>query len=203
MELVKELIKKAIPSLSSDKMDALMARLVELGVQCEDDLILVEAPGIQDTLPLIQCRRLVKAFQGAAHLFDHASRLLGFSVQNKLAQELSKKEPGINNFLDTKGMKMGEGPVQLICGIVRYFKENPDHLFCKNEDSADAELSLPCTPCILIRGDHLFEIAVDQEVVNDHITSPIVALSYAFCLFYVYNIEYLKEMSLTLEFMQR
>ncbi|KAK1893497.1 Tubulin polyglutamylase ttll-5 [Dissostichus eleginoides] len=50
----------------------------------------------------------------AAHLFDHASRLLGFSVQNKLAQELSKKEPGINNFLDTKGMKMGEGPVQLI-----------------------------------------------------------------------------------------
>ncbi|KAJ4942908.1 hypothetical protein JOQ06_005420 [Pogonophryne albipinna] len=69
----------------------------------------------------------------AAHLFDHASRLLGFSVQNKLAQELSKKELGINNFLDTKGMKMGEGPVQLICGIVRYFKENPDHLFCKNE----------------------------------------------------------------------
>ncbi|KAF3841801.1 hypothetical protein F7725_023752 [Dissostichus mawsoni] len=118
--------------------------------------------------------------------------LLGFSVQNKLAQELSKKEPGINNFLDTKGMKMGEGPVQLICGIVRYFKENPDHLFCKNEDSADAELSLPCTPCILIRGS-----------VNDHITSPIVALSYAFCLFYVCNIEYPKEMSLTLEFMQR
>ncbi|KAI9522499.1 hypothetical protein NQZ68_035343 [Dissostichus eleginoides] len=344
MEPVKELVKKAIPSLSSDKMDALMARLVELGVQCEDDMILVKAPDIQDTLPLIQCRRLVKAFQGdsqaapqfrspgptstplpqsddlpptppetlpahtpsahspscepysipwhkmpsklmdvlgekkwvkskerlqmvrivvdgylhkhpgrpgrsklmeiakniessvrklmaetypiqretindgtnlkvlkeewpflfeAAHLFDHASRLLGFSVQNKLAQELSKKEPGINNFLDTKGMKMGEGPVQLICGIVRYFKENPDHLFCKNEDSADAELSLPCTPCILIRGDHLFEIAVDQEVVNDHITSPIVALSYAFCLFYVCNIEYPKEMSLTLEFMQR
>ncbi|KAK1880821.1 Cyanogenic beta-glucosidase [Dissostichus eleginoides] len=402
MELVKELVKKAIPSLSSDKMDALMARLVELGVQCEDDMILVEAPDIQDTLPLIQCRRLVKAFQGdsqaapqfrspgptstplpqsddlpptppetlpahtpsahspscepysipwhkmpsklmdvlgekkwvkskerlqmvrivvddylhkhpgrpgrsklmeiaknilenrvenikrtstpgkrraeggegevqrkkksrnsdrygcvewdvavegtesraellskrnelksafkthdpqretindgtnvkvlkeewpflfeAAHLFDHASTLLGFSVQNKLAQALSKKEPGINNFLDTKGMKMGEGPEQLICGIVRYFKENPDHLFCKNEDSADAELSLPCTPCILIRGDHLFEIAVDQEVVNDHITSPIVALSYAFCLFYVCNIEYPKEMSLTLEFMQR
>ncbi|KAJ4922159.1 hypothetical protein JOQ06_021740, partial [Pogonophryne albipinna] len=64
MELVKELVKKAIPSLSSDKMDALMARLVELGLQCEDDLILVEAPDIQDTLPLIQCRRLVKAFQG-------------------------------------------------------------------------------------------------------------------------------------------
>ncbi|XP_071062964.1 uncharacterized protein [Pseudochaenichthys georgianus] len=195
MELVKELVKKAIPSLSSDKMDALMARLVELGVQCEDDLILVKAPDIQDTLPLIQCRRLVKAFQGVG--------LLGFSVQNKLAQELSKKEPGINNVLDTKGMKMGEGPVQVICGIVRYFKENPDHLFCKNEDSADAELSLPCTPCILIRGDHLFEIAVDQEVVNDHITSPIVALSYAFCLCYVCNIEYLKEMSLTLEVMQR
>ncbi|KAI9540876.1 hypothetical protein NQZ68_036212 [Dissostichus eleginoides] len=342
MEPVKELVKKAIPSLSSDKMDALMARLVELGVQCEDDMILVEPRtfrtlchsfSAEDSLKLSKeihklhhssealalhlhlCHRVmicpqhhlrhylpiphlptphpvshipyhgtkcpqsswmwekkwvkskerlqmvrivvddylhkhpgrpgrsklmeiakniessvrklmaetypiqretindgtnVKVLKEewpflfeAAHLFDHASRLLGFSVQNKLAQELSKKEPGINNFLDTKGMKMGEGPVQLICGIVRYFKENPDHLFCKNEDSADAELSLPCTPCILIRGDHLFEIAVDQEVVNDHITSPIVALSYAFCLFYVCNIEYPKEMSLTLEFMQR
>ncbi len=39
----------------------------------------------------------------AAHLFDHASRLLGFPVQNKLAEELSRKEPGINNFLNSKG----------------------------------------------------------------------------------------------------
>ena len=62
MELVKELVKKAIPSLSSDKMDELMAKLAELGVLCADDLIHVEALDIKDTLPLIQCRRLIKAF---------------------------------------------------------------------------------------------------------------------------------------------
>ncbi|KAJ4922354.1 hypothetical protein JOQ06_025891 [Pogonophryne albipinna] len=356
MELVKELVKKAIPSLSSDKMDALMARLVELGVQCEDDLILVEAPDIQDTLPLIQCRRLVKAFQGdsqAAPQFRspgptstplsqsddlpptppetppahtpsaHSPSCEPYSIPwrkmpSKLMDVLGEKKwvkskerlqmvrivvddylhkypgrPGrsklmeiAKNILENRVENMkrtstpgkrraerGEGEVQRKkksgnsdrYGCVEwdvavegtenraellskrnelksafkthdpqessvrklmaetypiqretindgtyvkvlkeeYFKEIPDHLFCKNEDSADAELSLPCTPCILIRDDHLFEIAVDQEGVNDHITSPIVALSYAFCLFYVCNIEYPKEMSLTLAFMQR
>ena len=39
----------------------------------------------------------------ATHLFDHASQLLGFPVLNKLAEELSSKEAGINNYLDSKG----------------------------------------------------------------------------------------------------
>ncbi|XP_039856625.1 uncharacterized protein LOC120714460 isoform X3 [Simochromis diagramma] len=90
------------------------------------------------------------------HLFDHASKLLGFSVQNKLAQI-----------------------------------------------SADPEVELPVTPCILIRGDQQFKIAVDGLLVNDHITSPIVALSYVFSMFYVCNVQYPPEMAFTLEFMQR
>ncbi|XP_026028196.1 uncharacterized protein LOC113025040 isoform X2 [Astatotilapia calliptera] len=134
------------------------------------------------------------------HLFDHASKLLGFSVQNKLAQELSKKEKGINDFLDSKGMKMGEGPIQLICGISKYFKEDSYKLFHKKEISADPEVELPC---ILIRGDQQFKIAVDGLLVNDHITSPIVALSYVFSMFYVWNVQYPPEMAFTLEFMQR
>ncbi|XP_076746561.1 uncharacterized protein LOC143421246 isoform X2 [Maylandia zebra] len=137
------------------------------------------------------------------HLFDHASKLLGFSVQNKLAQELSKKEKGINDFLDSKGMKMGEGPIQLICGISKYFKEDSYKLFHKKEISADPEVELPVTPCILIRGDQQFKIAVDGLLVNDHITSPIVALSYVFSMFYVCNVQYPPEMAFTLEFMQR
>uniref|UniRef100_A0A3P8PSA4 Uncharacterized protein n=1 Tax=Astatotilapia calliptera TaxID=8154 RepID=A0A3P8PSA4_ASTCA len=136
------------------------------------------------------------------HLFDHASKLLGFSVQNKLAQELSKKEKGINDFLDSKGMKMGEGPIQLICGISKYFKEDSYKLFHKKEISADPEVELPVTPCILIRGDQQFKIAVDGLLVNDHITSPIVALSYVFSMFYVWNVQYPPEMAFTLEFMQ-
>lgn len=70
----------------------------------------------------------------AVHLFDHTCTLLGFPVQTKLAEELSRKGKSINDFLDSKGMKMqGEDPVQLISGIAKYFKENPDHLFHKNE----------------------------------------------------------------------
>ncbi|XP_065145066.1 uncharacterized protein [Paramisgurnus dabryanus] len=144
----------------------------------------------------------------ADYLFDHTCTLLGFSVQNKLAEELSRKGKTIIDFLYSKGMKMQlvEEPIQLITAIAKFFKENPDHLFYQNEqqDSTSADLpSIPSTPCILIMGDGLFKIAVDHEVVNDHITSPIVALSYTFSLFYVLNIKYPKEMALTLEFIQR
>ncbi|XP_051799866.1 uncharacterized protein LOC110946856 isoform X2 [Acanthochromis polyacanthus] len=138
------------------------------------------------------------------YLFDHASKLLGFSVQDKLAQELSKKEKGITDFLDSKGMKTGEGPIQLVCGIAKYFKEDPEQLFTKKEISTDPEVDgVPLTPCILDRDNQRFKIAVDREVVNDHITSPVVALSYVFSMFYVYNVRYPEKMALTLEFMQR
>ncbi|XP_062413480.1 uncharacterized protein LOC134132903 isoform X2 [Pungitius pungitius] len=100
-------------------------------------------------------------------------------------------------------MPPGEDPVQLISGIAKFFKEKPDLLFYQSEESNAAGLSIPSTPCILIMGDQRFKIAVDQEVVNDHINSVIVALSYAFSLFYVLNIKYPKEMSITLEFIQR
>ncbi|XP_041860268.1 uncharacterized protein LOC121651876 [Melanotaenia boesemani] len=141
----------------------------------------------------------------AVHLFDHTCTLLGLPVQTKLAEEISRKGKNIKDFLDSNGMKMppGEDPVQLISGIAEYFKEKPDLLFYQSEESTAAGLSIPSTPCILIMDDRRFKIAVDQEVVNDHINSPIVALSYAFSLFYVLNIKYPKEMSLTLEFIQR
>lgn len=61
MELVKNYVKKAMPSLSSDQMDTLMAKLEELGVLSVDDLSLVDPEDIKDTLPFIQCKRFVRA----------------------------------------------------------------------------------------------------------------------------------------------
>ena len=71
MELVNDLVKKAMPSLSSDQVAALMARLEELGVLSVDDLALVDAVEIKDT-PLIQCKRFVRAIQAlqAGELFS-------------------------------------------------------------------------------------------------------------------------------------
>ena len=63
MEFVKDVVKKAMPSLSSDQTDTLMAKLEELGVLSVDDLALVDVVEIKDTLPLIQCKRFVRAIQ--------------------------------------------------------------------------------------------------------------------------------------------
>lgn len=47
MELVKEIVKKAMPSLSDDVMDSLMARLEEIGVNGVDDLNFVKTEDIR------------------------------------------------------------------------------------------------------------------------------------------------------------
>ncbi|XP_027897043.1 uncharacterized protein LOC114159128 [Xiphophorus couchianus] len=140
------------------------------------------------------------------HLFDHTTTLLGFPVQTRLAEELSKKEKTIKDFLGSRGVDIpGSDAVQVISGIAKFFKEKPAQLFCQNEllHPESPDLDLPSTPCIFIMGEQLFKVAVDQMIVNDHIKSPIAALSYAFSMFYVLNIKYPKDMSLTLEFIQR
>ena len=65
-----------------------------------------------------------------------------------LEQELSKKEKGINDFLNSKGMKMGDGPIQLICGIAKYFKDDSDLLFAKNEVNSMATVLLIYLLCV-------------------------------------------------------
>lgn len=59
MELVKELVRKAMPSLSNDLMDSLMARLEVIGVNSVDDLNFVKTEDVVGILPPIQCRRLI------------------------------------------------------------------------------------------------------------------------------------------------
>lgn len=62
MEHVKELVKKALPLLSSDVIDSLMDRLEIIGVGCVDDLNFVRTEDVDGILPPIQCRRLIQAF---------------------------------------------------------------------------------------------------------------------------------------------
>lgn len=54
MELVKELVKKAMPLLSNDLMDLLMARLEVIGVNSVDDLNFVRIEDVNGILSPIQ-----------------------------------------------------------------------------------------------------------------------------------------------------
>lgn len=59
---MKELVQKAMPSLSNHVMDSLMARLEEIGVSNVDDLNFVKTEDVDGILPPIQRRRLIQAF---------------------------------------------------------------------------------------------------------------------------------------------
>ena len=50
----------------------------------------------------------------AVHLLDHMSTLVGFPVQTKLAEELSRKGKSIKDFLDSKGMQMQQGKLKVV-----------------------------------------------------------------------------------------
>ena len=64
MEPVKELVKRVLPKLSSDTLEALLARLIELGVTSVEDLMDVEADDLKDlTLTLVQSRKLIRIFR--------------------------------------------------------------------------------------------------------------------------------------------
>ena len=47
-----------------------------------------------------------------------------------------------------------------------------------------------------------FMLAIDREVVNSHMSSPMEALSMLFASYFVCNIEYSKEAAATIEFVQ-
>ncbi|MED6246065.1 hypothetical protein ATANTOWER_012313, partial [Ataeniobius toweri] len=174
MECVKESIQKALPSLSSDLVESLMFRLEMIGVNCVDDLSFVKTEDLEGILPPIQCRRVIQAFcaDSQVELTPTAEPL----QQNNCQLQLSPASSG--------SMECSSSCESY---VVPCHKMPP---------------SLPSTPCILIMGEQLFKVAVDQVIVNDHIKSLTAALSYAFSMFYVLNIKYPKDMSLTLEFIQ-
>lgn len=76
----------------------------------------------------------------AVHLVEHTQTLLGFAVQTRLSEELTTKEKHIKHFLNLKSIEIPEGPLSLIAGIAKYFKENPHHLMYQSEVGLDTPL---------------------------------------------------------------
>lgn len=74
MEPVKELVRRAMPSISNDLMESLMARLELVGVNGLDDLTFVKTEDVDGILPPIQCRRLIQAFSAGKFLHFYISK---------------------------------------------------------------------------------------------------------------------------------
>ncbi|KAL7870389.1 hypothetical protein SRHO_G00078860, partial [Serrasalmus rhombeus] len=140
----------------------------------------------------------------ASGLFDHCETLIGFAVQVKLAEELSKKGQVVKDFIRTReasaGEKMNQGPLEMLRCLTSYFKEKTEVLLVANKDG---QKELPRTPCIIVIDEHRFKVAVDQVMTIAELHCPLVALAYMFSMFYLMNIKYPKEAALTLEFIQR
>ncbi|CAM4314419.1 unnamed protein product [Leuciscus chuanchicus] len=129
----------------------------------------------------------------ATCLLDHTEKLLGFSVQTKLMNQIEEKGKTIMEFLVSKGIRgVTTDPIKLLQGLMEYFAEEPK----------DALAELPSNPCIIV-DEGRYKISVDEVTVNHIISSSLVAVSYVFSLFYVLNIMYPKGAALTLEFIQR
>lgn len=62
MEVVRDVITRAMPLLANDDIDNLMACLKQIGVLSIDDMKLVTSDDVDGILPPIQCRRLIQAF---------------------------------------------------------------------------------------------------------------------------------------------
>ncbi|KAG5840908.1 hypothetical protein ANANG_G00193770, partial [Anguilla anguilla] len=84
-------------------------------------------------------------------------------------------------------------PLELVSSIGKYLGDNTDELLIHTEGLNLTTLTLPSTPCVIILGDERYHMAVDQTIVNDHVHSPLTALSYLFSLYYVLNIRYPKD----------
>lgn len=93
MELVKELVKKAMPLLSNDLMDLLMARLEVIGVNSVDDLNFVRIEDVDGILPPIQCRRLIQAFS--------VGKSIGVCVQFFFQRKCCYQSKVMNRFVYT------------------------------------------------------------------------------------------------------
>ena len=75
MEPVKELVQKAIPTLSVDEMEALLTKLAELGVTCVDELIDVEAEDLVGTLTVVKARKLIRIIRAGKYFSCTALRM--------------------------------------------------------------------------------------------------------------------------------
>ncbi|XP_044187381.1 uncharacterized protein LOC122967041 [Thunnus albacares] len=102
--------------------------------------------------------------------------------------------------------------IEMFILLMTRFTEKEESLFHFVDDTClahEIELQrLPPNPCIIVCGSSCFAaqtymLSIDQEVVNDHITSFMLAVCLMFGSYYVFNIHYPVELRSTLEFLQR
>ncbi|KAG9278020.1 hypothetical protein AMEX_G5810 [Astyanax mexicanus] len=102
--------------------------------------------------------------------------------------------------------------IEMVLLLLAHFGEKEDNLFHYVDKTCLAREvqmeKLPATPCIIVCGSScftagMFMLSIDQEVVNDHITSFVPAFCLLFGSYYCFNIHYPVELRSTLEFLQR
>ncbi|XP_041946353.1 uncharacterized protein LOC121707694 [Alosa sapidissima] len=102
--------------------------------------------------------------------------------------------------------------MEMVILLMTNFGEKDENLFHFSEDTALAQEiqleKLPPNPCIVVCGSSCFAartfmLSIDQEIVNDHVTSYMAALCLMFGSYYCFNIHYPVELRSTLEFLQR
>ena len=122
MELVQELVRKAMAALSNDLMDSLMARLEVIGVNSVDDLNFVTMEDVEGILPPIQCRRLIQAFSAGKLFFiiisnPHPSELFCLNNLSSVPHTLIILGYIGSNFPHTTSQQEGCGFKSRMCNM--------------------------------------------------------------------------------------
>ncbi|XP_034088406.1 uncharacterized protein LOC117556918 [Gymnodraco acuticeps] len=116
-----------------------------------------------------------------ANVDKKGRRLLDF-LKRVAAPKNKQVLDALIKFQTERGQSDGcsEDIIQMVCLLLALFGEQKENLFHFVEDTCLAQEvqmeKLPATPCIIVCGSScfaagMFMLSIDQEVVNDHITS--------------------------------
>ncbi|KAL6455511.1 hypothetical protein MHYP_G00360510 [Metynnis hypsauchen] len=147
-----------------------------------------------------------------ANVDKKCQRLLKF-FQNVAAPKHKQVLNALIKCQSERGQLSGspEDIIQMVLLLLAFFGEEEENLFHYVDQTCLAQdvqkKKLPASPCIIVCGSSCFTavtfmLAVDQEVVNNHITSFIPAFCLLFGSYYCFNIHYPVELRSTLEFLQ-
>ncbi|KAL1006771.1 hypothetical protein UPYG_G00076820 [Umbra pygmaea] len=169
-------------------------------------------------------------------LFTHFHTLTGIEVESRFGESLDVKARKILHFFESQltrwkkevrkvirdyhdrefeGSDVHRGLAAILV-LMAFFQEKEDALFLladvtTTQADAEAQLSLPDTPRIIMLGDSILEskkwmLSIEGKVLiqpTDHQTDFTSALAVLFTAYYVFNIEYQVEAATTMEFIQR
>ncbi|XP_078469324.1 uncharacterized protein LOC144732018 [Lampetra planeri] len=183
--------------------ESLLQRLHEIGVECKDDLTLIKIEDLEGILRPIQGRKLLQAFIAGPSAAVESPCRAGLCRSH----EMETSGTCVGDEFQIPWHKMPPALIQALTD-----QKRPTPLLRKKMKTETASSivkgDLPSTLCIVALGETVltaghFMVAVDQIIVNDHLHSPLTALSFFFATYYVLNIQYPHTATLALEFIQR